>query len=170
MKATAFDGIARDLGETNTRRGFFRFLGGAAVLGVGAVGLQDAADARRRGNGKKKPKPKKCRSWILSGGPSPTDKLSVDDDLQINLNGTSIFTDANKVANELPPVRFKADIGDFLEVAAIDENVACRSISPLWLHCATTGKKRQLSAGQNDGCAPGRTAGVFFGKVFTIKI
>ena len=35
MKAMAFDGIARELGEASTRRSIFRLLGGAAAMGAG---------------------------------------------------------------------------------------------------------------------------------------
>ena len=48
MKATAFDGMARDLGDVSTRRSVFRLLGGAAALGAGlAVGTH--ADSLAKG-------------------------------------------------------------------------------------------------------------------------
>jgi hypothetical protein len=57
MKAMAFDGISRDLGQSSTRRSFFRLLGGAAAVGVVATaGLGEQADARRRRRKKKKVK------------------------------------------------------------------------------------------------------------------
>lgn len=168
MKSAAFDNMTRQVGESATRRGFLRLLGGGAVLGVGAIVQSEAASARK----KRKPKEKiqSCKSWIISGGPSATAPLSVDDDLRITRNGVDILNDANKKAGNLPAVPFAAKIGDSLAVIATDTNAACRSLSPIWLHCTTSGEKRQLSAGQNDGCAPGRTPGVFFSKVFSIKI
>ncbi len=176
MNATAFDGITREIGQSATRRGFLRLLGSTTVIGAGMVVLSDSTDARRKrgnkpkGTDKGKGKTKICRSWIVSGGPSPTTLLSVDDDLQITRNGVNILNDGNKMAGNLPPVPFAGKTGDSLAVIATDTNPACRSVSPIWLHCATTGEKRQLSAGQNDGCAPGRTPGVFFSEVFTIKL
>jgi len=171
MKSTAFDSITRELSERANRRGFLRLLGGATALGIGSISLSDAADARRkRKPAKTKGKGTICKSWILSGGPSATAQLSVDDDLRITLNGVNILSDANTMADNLPPAPFAGKLGDSLAVIATDTNAACRSVSPIWLHCATSGEKRQLSAGQNDGCAPGRTPGVFFSKVFTVKL
>jgi hypothetical protein len=111
--------------------------------------------------------PAACTSWILSGGPNPGDSIVVDDDLVIDhyVDGGQVYTlfrDRDKKANTWQPIRFKAFVGDTLRIGAYDENPACRSLSPLWLHCATTGEKRQVFAGNNDGCAPGRTAGAYF--------
>ena len=111
--------------------------------------------------------PAACTSWILSGGPGPGDSIVVDDDLVIDhyVDGGQVYTlfrDRDKKANTLQPIKFKAFVGDTLRIGAYDENPACRSLSPLWLHCATTGEKRQIFAGNNDGCAPGRTAGAYF--------
>jgi hypothetical protein len=111
-----------------------------------------------------------CTSWILSGGPAVTAPIGVDDDLSITVNGNSILKDDNKMASNLPPVPFVAQPGDALAITAVDTNPACRGLSPLWLHCATTGQKKQLSAGNSDGCAPGRTAGQFFSQVFTVGV
>jgi hypothetical protein len=113
------------------------------------------------------PQPADCTSWILSGGPNPGDPIVVDDDLVIDhyVDGGQVYTlfrDRDKQANTLQPIGFKAFVGDTLRITAYDENPACRSLSPLWLHCATTGQKRQVFAGNSDGCAAGRTAGAYF--------
>jgi len=218
MKAVAFDGITRELGEVATRRSIFRLLGGAAlsaglVLGAGGESLAKGKNTKhaRGGNhvqahgqasaeGKKSksvticyqnqtrqvkkkgwqqkfpgatlgPCPATpqvaCTSWILSGGPDQGAQIAVDDDLVIDhyVDGGQVYTlfrDRDKKANTFQPIKFKAFVGDTLRIGAYDENPACRSLSPLWLHCATTGDKRQVFAGNNDGCAPGRTAGAYF--------
>jgi hypothetical protein len=215
MKAMAFDGIARELGEASTRRSFFRLLGGAAAVGAGlalTTGDQTRAKGKDRdkarsqgqvmaqGKGKKvticyrnktrkvkkkgyrtkypgatlgpcpKTQPVVCSSWVLSGGASVSTPIVVDDDLQVMLNGLVIGDDNNGLASTLPPLPFTAQVGDTLAVIARDAQASCRSLSPLWLHCATTGQKRQLSPGNNDGCAPGRTPGTFFSEVFTVSL
>jgi hypothetical protein len=114
--------------------------------------------------------PAACSSWILSGGPDRTTPISVDDDLQIMVNGVAVLNDTNGKAENITPVAFTAQIGQSLGVIARDANPACRSLSPLWLHCATSTQKRQLFAGNNDGCAPGRTAGTFVSEVYTISV
>jgi hypothetical protein len=111
--------------------------------------------------------PVACTSWILAGGSDPGAPIVVDDDLVIDhyVDGGQVYTlfrDRDKQANSLQPIKFKAFVGDTLRIGAYDENPACRSLSPLWLHCATTGQKRQVFAGSNDGCAAGRTAGAYY--------
>ncbi len=108
--------------------------------------------------------------WILSGGPDRATPIVADDDLQVMVNGVSVFNDGDGKATAVPPVAFTAQAGGTLGVVARDAVPSCRSLSPLWLHCATTGQKRQLFAGNNDGCAPGRTAGTFVSEVFTISL
>lgn len=52
MKATAFDGIVREMGNSSSRRGFFRLLGGAAAAGVGlAVVAREESLAKSHGKG-----------------------------------------------------------------------------------------------------------------------
>jgi hypothetical protein len=220
MKAIAFDGITRELGEVSTRRSLVRLLGGAAAMGAGLV-LTHRAEAfakskshgkakseshghvRAAGKGKGKklticdngttrtipksklasfpgatkgacttgtPQPATCTSWIISGGPDRTTAISVDDDLQIMVNGVSVLNDTNGLAGTLPPVAFPGQVGQSIGVVARDVGVSCRGLSPLWLHCATSTQKRQLFAGNTDGCAPGRTAGTFVSEVYTISV
>ena len=226
MKAVAFDGITRELGEVSTRRNVFRLLGGAAAMSAGLVlgeeslakgkdrgkakvqghgkgrsTRNNAVQVQGKGKGKKiticyqnqtrtvkkkgyqakypgaivgpcpdRPQTAVCTSWILSGGPERTTPIVADDDLQVMVNGVTVFNDADGKATAVPPIAFPAQVGDSLGVIARDANPACRSLSPLWLHCATTGQKRQLFAGNNDGCAPARTAGTFVSEVFTISL
>ena len=201
MNGTAFDGISRDLGQRSTRRGFLRLLGGAAAVGaVATVGLGGKSQAKKKKPGKVticyqgqiqrvskrgwqnqypgatlgecKAQPAVCTSWIISGGPDRTTPIGVDDDLKITVNGANVVNDANKMAGNIPAAPFTANVGDQIAVTAFDDNPACRSISPLWLHCATTGQKKQLSAGQNDGCVPAgtRTPSTFFSQVFTVGL
>jgi hypothetical protein len=114
--------------------------------------------------------PVACTSWIISGGPDRTTAISVDDDLQLMVNGVNVLNDTNGKSDNITPVAFTAQVGQSIGVVARDVNPACRSLSPLWLHCATSTQKRQLFAGNNDGCAAGRTAGTFVSEVYTISV
>jgi hypothetical protein len=121
------------------------------------------------------PQPADCTSWILSGGPNPGDPIVVDDDLVIDryIQGSGpfeLFAERDKKASSVPAIAFNGQVGDTLRVGAYDAQTSCRSLSPLWLHCATTGKKRQVFAGNNDGCAPGRTAGYFVMEFLEISL
>ena len=114
--------------------------------------------------------PVACTSWILSGGPDPTTRIQVDDDLTVAVNGTILLEDADSKASSLTPLNFTAKVGDELGILAYDAIPSCRSLSSLWLHCATTGQKRKIFAGNSDGCASGRTAGRFVREFFIISL
>lgn len=77
----------------------------------------------------------------LSGGTSATETIGVDDDLELRLNGVTIFRNADQVASELPPIAFTADFGDQLRVIATNSLVfgGHEGIDPLYLHCNATG-------------------------------
>jgi hypothetical protein len=188
MKEAAFDGISREFGSVSTRRGFVKLLGGfVAAAAVSAAGLGEPAAAKRKKTCRRpcnseekcvrgkcvpigRPQNAACRSWVLSGGQGTNDPIAVDDDLQVTLNGTVILNNADKMAGTIPALRFQANPGDSLGVVATDVYASCRSLSPLWLHCETSGKRRQLTPGQPDGCAPGRTPGAFFSQTFQVKV
>lgn len=177
MDTTKFDHVATIFGQQQSRRTAMRTLT-LAVLGAGAMraipGLE--TEARRKKSKLKKGKQGtgkvvECRQWVLSGGQGLGDKIGIDDDLLITLNGQNLLVDTDKVANLHAPISFPAKVGDTISVVATDTNPACRSLSPLWLHCQTSGKRRQLTNGQNDGCAAGRPANtVFFNQSFSVGL
>ena len=57
MKAQAFDGISRDLGQVSTRRSLTRLLGGVAALGAVVIGGRGEAEAKKKNKKIKKAKP-----------------------------------------------------------------------------------------------------------------
>ena len=121
------------------------------------------------------PEPGPCTSWILSGGPNPTTRIEVDDDLWIYHRAalgeqTLLIGDNNGKASSLAAVSFMAQVGEELSFLAKDVNPACCSLSPLWLHCATTGQKRMLYAGNSDGCATGRSPSYFASDSYVISV
>ena len=66
MKAQAFDGVSRDLGQVSTRRSMTRLLGGVAALGAAVVASRGEADAKKSKKKNKKAKPG------AAGPPGPT--------------------------------------------------------------------------------------------------
>ena len=106
------------------------------------------------GNNGGTPPPPPCTKWIISGGPDPSTPITADDDLSIvNVtNGTVILNDNNGMAGPISARFFDANVGDVLRVRLTDWG-GCRSLSPLWLHCYTTGQSKQLYTGYNGvGC------------------
>jgi hypothetical protein len=112
-----------------------------------------------------------CTEFILSGGPSPEETIGVDDDLTVYLNGSAIFVNDDQFASELPPNHFTGQNGDQLRIVATD-TAFCRSIDPLYLHCASTGAVQVLDAnGLDEGCDASRPVPqVFYDKTFTINM
>jgi hypothetical protein len=110
-----------------------------------------------------------CTRWILSGGPSQTAKISVDDDLGVyNLSrgGTGIINEFDRKASVISPTIFEANVGDRINIVAYDGG-GCRSLSELWLHCLETGASRKVYAGFNGGhCSYG--AGTFVNTEFIV--
>jgi hypothetical protein len=106
-------------------------------------------------------------NYVLSGGPSDKDKLWVDDDLVVLLNGNPVFNDDNEHSDEnLPPVKFSANRGDKLRIVARDVVTGCRSRSPLFLHSESDGT-RQLAEAIND-CTGKPAPAIFYDQTFTI--
>jgi hypothetical protein len=109
----------------------------------------------------------RCRDWILSGGLNPTDEIHVDDDLTVKRNGKVIFRDDDQFASDISPINFSARKGDRIQVSAINAQPPCRSLSPIYLHCAAGGNPRKITDGVAESCAD-EPAGRFFRKTITI--
>ena len=107
---------------------------------------------------------------ILSGGPTPTTSLSVDDDLRVELNGQVIFNDNNGLFSVIPPIGFQARNGDSLRVVATDALAFCHELSPLYLHVLASGAVQTLDADGFPGGCPGVAVGVFYDQTFTIAL
>ena len=108
---------------------------------------------------------------VLSGGTSPNDDISVDDDLELRLNGSTFFNDNDENAQDLPPIPVPGGRGDRLRVIASDSVIfgGPEQIDPLYLHCLSTGDRQVLDAQgvpSADNVAGGQ---VFYDETFTIK-
>ncbi|MEZ4564214.1 MAG: hypothetical protein R2853_15910 [Thermomicrobiales bacterium] len=69
MDSTHFDGIARDLAGSATRRQALRTLAAAGLgLGLARTGLKRTEAARRKGKGKKKGVTERCKKSEQCGG------------------------------------------------------------------------------------------------------
>lgn len=113
--------------------------------------------------------PQACTRWILSGGPSQSAKIAVDDDLGVyNLSqgGAGIISEFDRKASLISPAVFDANVGDRINIVGYD-NGGCRSLSELWLHCVATGESRKVYGGFNGGsCSYG--TGTFVNQEFIV--
>lgn len=117
---------------------------------------------------------------ILSGGPSPTDSINVDDDFSVVLSAAPgpsarlrinrpLFADTDQLASALPPISFQARNGDELTIVASDAG-GCRALDPLYLHRPHDDAVQVLSP---TGVAPDcvdRPPGEFFDETFRIAL
>jgi len=109
----------------------------------------------------------------LSASPSPETPLVVDDDLEVKLNGETVFIDDDGYATldgraiwKGDPITFSALPGDELEIIATNPGVREIELSALYLHAG--GESVQLSDGVPK--APGGDLYEFFRECFTISI
>ena len=96
------------------------------------------------------PQPVVCTTHVLSGGPNPSDPITIDDDGSI-LNVTTgkfLLIDNNGQASSHSPVFSPGKVGDLLRVRATDYG-GCRSFSPLWMHCLETGQSKKVFSGDS---------------------
>lgn len=109
----------------------------------------------------------------MSGGPSPETFLVVDDDLEVKVNGKTVFVDADRVSTldgrakwDGKPITFSASLDDVLQIIATNPGGIDIELSPLYLH--VKGESLKLSDG-----VPQRKSddvGEFFNESFTISI
>ena len=122
------------------------------------------------------PPPGGCPNAVLAGGPNATDPVCVDDDLEVRLNGSTVFVDDDEFATCNPPISLgSVDNGDQLRVIASDSSIfgGNRFLSPLHLHCPSTGAQQTLDAdGHPAECcfAPQPGGVVFYDQTFTVSL
>jgi hypothetical protein len=105
----------------------------------------------------------------LSGGTDPTADITVDDDLELLLNGDSFFLDDNGFVNDHPPIGFEAKFGDQLRVIATNGDFGGpEHIDPLYLTCDANDAQQVLDdTGFDAGDSPAFQ--IFYDETFTIQ-
>jgi len=112
-----------------------------------------------------------CPGTALTlAGDSPTDTFGVDDDLELQLNGTQFFLDNDEFAQELGPIHFSANHGDQLRVIASNSTnfgTGNEYIGAFALYCDANGAQQVLDAtGYTNPSGP--AGEVFYDHTFTI--
>ncbi len=75
--------------------------------------------------------------YVISGGPTEFDFISVDDDLSLFLNSAALYTDNDNHPSNIPPFAFDAVVGDQLRIVVTDVNACDTNASPMQLHFGT---------------------------------
>jgi hypothetical protein len=102
--------------------------------------------------------------YTITGGATLFDYWTVDDDVTITLNGSTLFADTNQTQDNHAPIEFEAGKGDILRIVATDHNYCALSLDGLFLHWGT-GLVQGLngaicmSACEEDACYDGTYAG-----------
>lgn len=111
--------------------------------------------------------------YTISASPSPETPLVVDDDLEVKVNGETVFIDDDGYTTldgrgswKGDPITFTALPGDELEIIATNPGGGEIELSPLYLHAGDESVK--LSDGVPN--APGGDLYEFFRERFTISI
>lgn len=113
-------------------------------------------------------------TYTLSGGLSPSEKLVVDDDITVYVNGNAVFVDDDgfwtgdswgRQTYRGAPITFQASPGDTIRIVATNPGGVYIRLSPLYLH--TAGQSMKLTDGVPKQSSNTYT---FFDKSFTIAI
>lgn len=79
-----------------------------------------------------------------------SDPIGVDDDLQVQLNGSVIFENNDEIATNLPPIPFTAAYGDVLRIIASNSTVygGHAYVASLVVYCDANGASQVLQSTQ----------------------
>jgi len=75
--------------------------------------------------------------FILAGGVKPTTGITVDDGLDVFVNGVAIYSDGPAGAGTRPPIPFMGNVGDVVHVVVHDTFGTCSMLSPLYVFNST---------------------------------
>jgi hypothetical protein len=122
--------------------------------------------------------PKEPLRYTISGGPTLFDYWTIDDDVTVYVNSTTIFSDTNRGMDTHPPLEFDAVAGDTIRIVASDVNYCEHRLDPLTLHFGTNysldlNDEICESACSDDACYDSTLSwseGVFYEESFTITI
>ena len=107
-------------------------------------------------------------NYVLSGSPDGTATILVDDDLDVYLDGSQIYTDGTNAAGNRPPIHFSADSGSSVHIVVRDTYGDCSSLSPVYL-TSPAGQSIVADPGFNLGCGrPATDQGVVHDITFIV--
>jgi hypothetical protein len=116
-----------------------------------------------------------CANAVLAGGGGSTSFFLVDDDVEVFVNGVSVFADNNENATEIQPIELgPLSGGDTVRVVASDTTTPqyCPGsvhLDPVMLYCPATGTSQVINPdtirGQVQECGE-----VFFDQTITVAL
>src|SRR5438477_3027995 len=91
------------------------------------------------------------QQYILSGSTNGSANISVDDDLDVYLNGALIYTDGSAGSGSRPPMNILARVGDTLRFVVRDTFGGCSSLVPVYI-TDSNGRYALADPGFSRGC------------------
>lgn len=203
MEGERIDTAARTLGAVSGRRRWLRAAGALTVVGgIGSIGASAAKSSDRAAKKATKKSDKKatsgnlsgqgfdrkCKSFILTGGPKRTSEFKhIDDDVSITLipkdstrQAESLLDDHDHSANtngrgdHVKPIKFDAKVGDQIRIVATNWQPPKCELDEIWVFCADGkgGGKKLLDhtrCTKKQGKATGATDGRFLSKTVRLR-
>ena len=103
--------------------------------------------------------------WILNGGGQD---FRIDDDLELQINGVTVFKDDSGFADYFTEIPFQARVGDTLRVAATDTFGICSEVDPLYVRRVSTGTNLKLTNGYEGPCDDSAKGITFFDETYIL--
>ena len=103
--------------------------------------------------------------WVLNGGGVD---FRIDDDLELRVNGVTVFKDASGFADYFTEIPFQAKVGDTLEVLATDTFGICSEVDPLYIRRTSTGTNLKLTKGYDGPCDDSAHGITFFDETYIL--
>ncbi len=72
--------------------------------------------------------------YTISGGDTVYHYWTVDDDIEIYVDGVAVFADVNNTQDSHPPLEFDAEVGSIINIVARDVNTCRKKLDALTLH------------------------------------
>lgn len=103
--------------------------------------------------------------WVLNGGGVP---FRIDDDLELRVNGVTVYKDSSGLADYFDQIPFQAKVGDTLEVLATDTFGICSEVDPLYIRRTSTGTNLKLTNGYEGPCDDSAHGITFFDETYIL--
>ena len=101
--------------------------------------------------------------WVLNGNGG---SFGIDDDLELKVNGKSVFKDTDGVTTYFDAIPIRAKVGDTLEVLATDTFGICSTVEPIYVRRTKTGTNLKLTPGYKGPCDDSAHGLVFFDETY----
>ena len=103
--------------------------------------------------------------WVLNGGGVP---FHIDDDLELRVNGVTVYKDSSGLADYFDQIPFQAKVGDTLEVLATDTFGICSEVDTLYIRRTSTGTNLKLTNGYEGPCDDSAHGITFFDETYIL--